>query len=77
MRCEYMTNPVAVQTTGMPRLSWVVDADGARGAGQSAYRILVATTPELLTPGKADLWDSGKQESNATLGIEYAGKTLK
>lgn len=77
MRCEYMTNPVAVQTAGMPRLSWVVDADGARGAGQSAYRILAATTPELLTPGKADLWDSGKQESNATLGIEYAGKALK
>ncbi|WP_456114994.1 hypothetical protein [Streptomyces ferrugineus] len=31
-----------------------------RGRRQSAYRILVATTPDRLTPSRADVWNSGR-----------------
>ncbi|MDE7396352.1 MAG: alpha-L-rhamnosidase N-terminal domain-containing protein, partial [Muribaculum sp.] len=77
LRCEYTTDPIAVQVDGTPRLSWVVDGEGNRGVKQTAYRILAASSPELLIPGKADLWDSEKVSSDATIGIEYAGKRLK
>ena len=33
---------------------------GRPGARQTAYRILAASSPELLQAGDADLWDSGK-----------------
>ncbi len=57
LRSEYLTNPLAVQTT-VPRLSWEVN-DSRRGAVQGAYRVLVASSPERLAEGQADLWDSG------------------
>jgi len=55
-----------------PRLSWVAAAPGY-GATQTAYQILVASSPELLTPESADVWDSGKVSSDRTFGIEYDG----
>lgn len=41
---------------------------------QSAYRIIVSSSPARLALNKADLWDSGKVPSNRTLGIVYAGR---
>ena len=41
------------------------------------YRILVASSPELLAQDKGDLWDSGKVESDASVWIPYQGKRLK
>ncbi len=49
---------------------------GVRGQVQSAYQVLVATTPELLAKDQGDLWDSGKVESGQSNQIEYAGKAL-
>jgi len=43
---------------------------------QSAYHILVATNPEMLVAGKADLWDSGKVDSSETCHISYGGHDL-
>ena len=40
-----------------PRLTWQLDA-AARGVVQTAWHVLVATRPELLQPGRADVWDS-------------------
>jgi len=59
-----------------PRFSWQLN-DPARGATQTAYRVSVATRPELLTEGKADVWDSGKVESGQSLNVKYAGPALK
>lgn len=74
LRCEWLMNPVGVVATP-PRLSWIVTAAG-RDQRQTAYRILVASTPDACQPGRADYWDSGRVESHETLGIPYAGRPL-
>lgn len=74
LRCEYRHNPLGLGET-RPRLGWVLESK-ERGAAQTAYRILVASTPERLAGDQADLWDSGKVESNRTTQIVYAGRAL-
>lgn len=74
LRCEYLVNPQGIDEL-RPRLSWRLDSD-RRGARQAAWQILVATSAELLTEGKADLWDSGRTEDGQSTQIVYAGKTL-
>ncbi len=49
----------------------------ARGLRQTAYRVLVASTPELLNLDKGDLWDSGKVDSSKSINVEYSGKPLR
>ena len=74
LRCEWLDDPAGI-VTAAPRLSWIVTADG-RDQRQTAYRILAATSPDLLEPGRADLWDSGRIDSVQTSGIAYAGRPL-
>ena len=75
LRCEYRSNPQGIDET-LPRLSWQLDADGARGARQTAYQVLVASSAALLKRGTGDLWDSGKVASDASVHVAYAGKPL-
>jgi alpha-L-rhamnosidase len=74
LRCEYQTEPIGIDAE-KPRLSWWLKSTD-RGSRQSAYQILVASTPDLLKQDKGDLWDSGKVESDASIQIEYHGKVL-
>ncbi|HEY0865795.1 MAG TPA: family 78 glycoside hydrolase catalytic domain, partial [Fimbriimonas sp.] len=74
LRCEYLTNPIGIQEA-KPRLSWIVESS-RRNAEQEAYQLLVASSPENLQPGRADLWDTGKVVSDETTHIEYGGKAL-
>lgn len=74
LRCEYLADPLGIAAT-KPRLSWVLDSN-QRGEMQTAYEILVASSPEPLQDGKADLWDSGKVDSDANLQVVYGGNTL-
>lgn len=74
LRCEYRTAPLGLDVA-QPRLSWI-NTSAARGARQTAYQILVASTPELLAQGQGDRWDSGKVTSEQQNQIEYAGKPL-
>lgn len=74
LRCEYRVNPLGIDES-RPRLGWKVSST-SRGQRQSGYRILVASTAKALAQDNADLWDSGKVESNRTLHIEYAGAAL-
>ena len=46
LRCEYLENPQGIDIL-QPRLSWQMQSD-QRGAKQTAYRVLVATSSELL-----------------------------
>ena len=55
---EQMSNPLGLDTT-TPRFSLQMQSDG-QGVMQTAYRILVASSVEMLTENKADLWDSGR-----------------
>jgi hypothetical protein len=75
LRCELIENPLGIDEA-RPRLSWLLES-GERGQLQSAYRILVATSPERLSENRADLWDSGRVRSDATVNVPYAGKTLQ
>ncbi|MBN1491992.1 MAG: glycoside hydrolase family 78 protein [Phycisphaerae bacterium] len=75
LRCEYLTDPLAIDAE-RPRLSWVVESD-KRATMQTAYQILVATSPAALADDRGELWDSGKVASDATAQIEYAGSPLK
>ncbi|MBN1900588.1 family 78 glycoside hydrolase catalytic domain, partial [Candidatus Sumerlaeota bacterium] len=43
---------------------------------QTAYRILVSSSPDILKEERGDLWDSGKIESDETLNVFYNGKEL-
>lgn len=75
LRCEYRTNPEGIGEL-RPRLNWIVETDAtSRGVHQSAYQILVASSPELLAQDKGDLFDTGKVASNL-MQVEYAGRPL-
>ncbi|MES2476375.1 MAG: family 78 glycoside hydrolase catalytic domain [Verrucomicrobiota bacterium] len=74
LRCEYLTQPLGIDEV-KPRLSWRLDSL-ERGQAQTAWRILVASTPEALAADQGDLWDSGKVLGDATSQIEYAGVAL-
>jgi alpha-L-rhamnosidase len=74
LRCEYLSNPLGIDVQ-KPRLSWrLTPAPDVRG--QSAYHVLVASTPEILRKDRGDLWDSGRVASGQTTWIEYGGKNL-
>jgi len=75
LRCEYLVAPRGIDEL-KPRLSWMLDSD-RRGARQHAYRVRVASTPDQLAAGDADLWDSGRIESAQTAQLEYAGRPLR
>jgi alpha-L-rhamnosidase len=77
LRCEYLVDPTGIEETS-PRLEWRLDAVNpeARGLRQSAYRVLVASSPDLLSRDGGDLWDSGRVNSDRTTGIVYQGRPL-
>jgi alpha-L-rhamnosidase len=75
LRCEYLVNPLGIGVAE-PRLSWTLES-GQRGQIQTAYRILVASSPKLLDKETGDLWDSGKVLSDRSNQIAYAGRPLE
>ena len=75
LRTEQLKNPSGIDTR-QPRLGWRIESD-EQNVMQTAYHILVASSPELLAQGKGDMWDSGKVETDASQWITYQGETLK
>ncbi len=78
LRCEYLVDPLGLDVT-KPRLDWILTgaADAPRNQRQSAYRLLVASSPAQLERNMGDLWDSGKVQSAETSFITYAGSPMK
>ncbi|MFH1005911.1 MAG: family 78 glycoside hydrolase catalytic domain [Candidatus Latescibacterota bacterium] len=74
LRCEYQRNPSGIDVP-QPRLGWIVTSD-ERDQKQTAYQVLVSSTPEALDRGHGDLWDSGQVGSDRSVHVEYAGKPL-
>jgi alpha-L-rhamnosidase len=74
LRCEYRVNPIGLDIA-RPRLSWTVES-AERSQRQIAYQVLAASSAELLSWDKGDLWDSGKVISDQTAQVEYQGKPL-
>lgn len=74
-RTEQLINPMGIDVP-QPRLSWQINSD-ARSVMQTAYHILVATTPEKLQQNEGDLWDSGEVQSDLSQWVTYQGKKLR
>lgn len=74
LRCEFLENPRGIEMRE-PRLSWIQESS-ERGARQTAWQVVVASSPAALESGKADLWDSGKVDSDQSIHVRYAGKPL-
>jgi alpha-L-rhamnosidase len=74
LTCEYLHDPLGIDLP-TPRLSWEIEGDG-KDIRQTAYRILVASAPEILSANKGDLWDSREVSSDRSLNIDYGGKIL-
>jgi alpha-L-rhamnosidase len=76
-RCEYLTDPLGIDVA-IPRFSWKqTDPDPVRGQKQTAYRILVAGSKDLLAQDTGDLWDSGVVSSSQSVLVPYGGKKLR
>jgi hypothetical protein len=74
LQCDYAQNPVGIDDS-TPGLSWILTSQ-ARGDKQTAYQVLVASSPEALSANKGDLWDSGKVMSEQSTYVPYAGVAL-
>jgi alpha-L-rhamnosidase len=72
LRCESLADPLGIGEAH-PQLSWTL-ASSQRGARQSAYQVVVASTAAGLDA--PDLWDSGKVASADQAQVAYAGKAL-
>ncbi len=75
LRCEFLKDPVGIDVR-QPRLAWV-DLHTERAQMQSAYQVLVASSPELLAQNKGDQWDSRKTASDDPTQVIYNGKSLE
>lgn len=71
---EYLTKPVGIETP-RPRFNWSL-ASSERAQVQQSWQIQVASTRARLEAGAIDIWDSGKVESDANVGVAYDGPPL-
>lgn len=70
LKTEYRDRPIGIDVL-TPRFSWQMNAvDGVKGLMQSAYRLRVSNENGQL------VWDSGKQQTDKALHIEYDGQPL-
>ena len=75
--CDLLTHPEkCLITDPQPDFGWVMNASHENEI-QSAYQILVSSSPENLAQDKGDLWDSGKVVSAQSINVNYAGKALQ
>lgn len=75
LQCEYLSQPIAIEAKA-PRLSWNTEFAGSNWQ-QTAYQILVATDPTLLSKDEWNWWDSSKVASASSIQIAYKGKALE
>ena len=73
LRVEMLDRPEGIDTA-RPLLSWQVTSQ-RRAEIQTAYRIVLAKSPEALNQSGDALWDSGKVVSGRTL-VPYAGREI-
>jgi alpha-L-rhamnosidase len=71
LQVEYQSTPLGIDVE-QPQFNWrMVAEDAGRGYAQTAYQIVVQDET-----GK-NVWDSGKTDSDLSLGIEYKGTALQ
>lgn len=73
LKVNNLDTPLGIDTT--PLFCWT-NRSKMNGRLQTAYQIIVASTPELAASHTGDLWDTGKTESDVSFDITYAGEPL-
>lgn len=74
LSCENLSNPLGIAAVS-PGLSWKIRSE-INETGQKAYQVLAASDSTLLVENKADLWNSGRVESAASVLVSWRGKKL-
>lgn len=74
LRCDNADNPLGIDAPN-PQFSWEY-SNAPRNFRQTAYEVIVAESPEKLTPATAT-WTSGRVESSRSSGIVYQGPALQ
>jgi alpha-L-rhamnosidase len=69
-----LSNPLAIDRNAT-RFTWR-SMDGGRGEAQTAYQIIVASSPVRLGEGTGDFWNSGRVDSATSASIDYKGRVL-
>jgi len=75
LKCEFKENPIGIESE-FPRFSWEMKSI-QQNVSQTAYRILVADSPNKLQRGEGNLWDTKKVKHNFSIQIQYLGKKLE
>jgi alpha-L-rhamnosidase len=75
LRTEMLVDPIGIDNQH-PALSWILTTQ-ERNVVQTAYQIVVASSPEKLAAGEGDLWNSGKVESDQSTKVIYNGTERK
>ncbi len=75
LQTEMLVNPEGIDAK-KPRLSWEIYSS-QRSVEQTAYQVLVASTPEKLAADEGDLWNSGKVASGESVLVAYNGERLE
>lgn len=73
LTCEGLEQPLGIDSA-QPNFSWKIKS--TQPMEQEAYEIQVAGSESGLLSGKADLWSTGRVESDAQVMIPYEGKPL-
>lgn len=66
LRCGNLCDPLGIES---PSFGWKLDS-AAENVTQTAYEIELASTPNLLNEGAADVWKSGKVSSDRQFQIK-------
>lgn len=74
LKCENLINPLGVDNAA-PHFSWKLRGDGLK-SGQAYYEIQMASDSLSLARGEANLWNSGKLKSDASVMVPYQGTAL-
>lgn len=73
LTCNYLENPLGLDS--LPRFSWKLESE-ERGQCQTAYRLMVALSPDSLARGIPDVLDTGKIESTQNCLVTCKDMTL-
>ena len=74
LRTERLENPMSLDTP-TPRFGWQIESD-KQDVMQTAYHIIVASTPEKAERCEGDLWDANVKSSQSQW-VRYEGRQLR
>ena len=74
LKTERLTNPIGIDDIN-PNFQWILKSN-LNDQIQTAYRIVVSSTPNKLNNDNGDLWDSERVDSDNSINVKYAGIKL-